>query len=106
MTKFLCLKIFGQKCEYTYSGKVVVAKRGMTDMCRQQHFVRELTGQKIFSIAQMTFLKCRVNKDFVDILFQLLELPVSNAESPILLVIGSAVRNPVRIFRQGVKMVR
>ena len=77
----------------------------MADVAGDQHLIRNLAWNVILAIRQMARLQRRINHDLVCFILQLQELSMREAKSPILAVIGCSIRNPVRVFRNGVQML-
>src|ERR1700723_49307 len=49
----------------------------------------------------MTWLKGRINANFIFVVRQCVQLPLRQAKSPSFLIVGRAIRNPIGGFRQS-----
>src|SRR5215831_9717692 len=76
----------------------------MTDMAGNEHLTLFLSSDDTLPVSQGTVLECRDDADFIGSLWQLIELPLREAESPTLLVIRRSIGNPVRIISQRMKI--
>ena len=74
-------------------------------MTRNNHFPGFLSLQQILAIAQMTACQRRVDTDIVFFrVIQLRQLVFTQTKSPAFLVIRRAIRNPIGLARNCVKM--
>src|SRR5579862_6935383 len=73
-------------------------------MTGDQHLIRRGSGEKALSVTQVTILQRGVNTYLILALPKCHHLIVGKAKSPVLVIVGRTVRNPVRMFRQRKKM--
>ena len=74
-------------------------------MTRDKHFPRFRSLQQILAITQMTAGQRRIDADIVFFRFiQLRQLVFTQTKSPAFLVIRRAIRNPIGLVRNCVKM--
>jgi hypothetical protein len=97
-------QVFCQIDSQSHAGKVVVAEGWVADMTRDEDLFRTFSLEKKLTIGQISILKSGIDKHLIFTVFQVQELIVTHAESPILLVVGSPVRNPLGMFRIAVRM--
>ena len=73
-------------------------------MTRDQNLVGRAAGQVVLSICQVPVFQRRVDTNFVRAVLERQHLVVRKAKSPVLLVVGRPIRDPVRIFRKREEM--
>ncbi len=80
--------------------QVVVRERGVAAMARDQDLLVRPAADDAFAVRQAAGREARVDADLVLAFRERLELPVRQAEPPVLLVVRGPVRNPVGPIRQ------
>ena len=68
-------------------------------MAREQYFVVGFTLDPEFTVSQMSRVQGGIDINVVFSWFKLVELTLGQAKAPVLLVVGSPVGDPVRVFR-------
>ena len=81
--------------------QVVVAERRVTDVRREQDLVLRLTRQEALRVGDDAVLERGVDHRLVLAVLERLQLPVRQAETPVLVVVRGSVRDQVRPFRVG-----
>src|SRR6267143_6995425 len=76
----------------------------MARVKRDKHLIICLTLFPMLPVSQMPGFKRGVNANFVRSFLQLLKFSMAETETPRFTIVGGAVRNPVRLVRQGEKM--
>src|ERR1700761_1790500 len=104
VTRPECLDIACQHRRDSNGREVVIGKRGMTDVAGDQDSVVSLTRDQQLAIAEMARRQIGVYNHTIGLVTQARHLTMGEAESPVLRIIGSAVRNPVRLIRHTIKM--
>src|SRR6266446_3242685 len=87
------------------SRQIVVAQGWVAGVAGDQHFAPNLSWQKVLAISQMAVFQSRVNTNFIFSIFQRRKLPLRNAKSPVLFVVGSPVWNPIGMRWKREQMV-
>ena len=100
----LTRQVIGEECSNGHPREIVIRQRGMAAVNADQNFVRRSSGQDALTISQTSGTKCGIDADLVLSIGQALQHTVGETESPALRVIGCAVGNRVRSFRQAMQV--
>jgi len=76
----------------------------MTGVAANQHLTLPFPLEVALSVGEIPLFQGGIYTDFIHLIFQLEELSVTQAKSPSLVVVGVAVRDPLRIFRKSEQM--
>ena len=97
----LRLQMPGERRQQHDPREVVVAERGVADVGREQDLVLGLARQEAFRVGDDAVLERGVDHGLVLAVLERLELPVRQAETPVLVVVRGSVRRHVRALRVG-----
>src|SRR4051794_11079323 len=87
-----------------HSRAVVVGEGWVANMCRKQDFVFCFTLMKMFPVGKEPIFKARIDDYLISLVLQALKLAVSHAKSPVIGIIGGAIRDQIGLLRQCVNM--
>src|SRR5690606_13379734 len=80
--------------------KVVVGERRVAAMARDEDLAVRPSADDVLAVRETPGREGGIDADLVLAVFERLELPVRQAEAPVLLVVRGPVRNPVRPIQQ------
>jgi hypothetical protein len=93
-----------EKRRHDDTREVVVAEGRVTRVARDQHLVGRAPGEDALAVGQVARLERRVDADLILVLRQRDHVAMAQAESPVRLVVGRAVGDPVGMLGQRVEM--
>src|SRR5882724_1311298 len=73
----------------------------MAGMARDQYFIRTFPWQIILTVGQVSWLQGRIDKDFILFVRQFEQLSMTETKSPVIFVVRSSVRDPIRMLRKS-----
>src|ERR1700722_935039 len=77
----------------------------MTAMSGNQNLFRRFTRQEALAVAETAVFQSGLNNDLILVFRQRIQLSLAQTKSPFFPVVRRAVRNPVRVIRQGVQVL-
>lgn len=96
--------MFGQSGNNGDSREIIVAKRRMADVTRNQYFIGSLSGEKAFAVGQIPVLQGRIDQHLVFAVLHLKQLLVAQTKAPGFFVIARPIGNPLRPVGQRKKV--
>lgn len=95
----------GQERRHRDAGQVVVGQRRVADVAGDDHLVGDLPGDHVLGVGEVAVLQRGVDAHLVVAFGHRVQGVLRQAEPPLRLVVTGAVRNPVRVVRQGVQVL-
>src|ERR1700676_3020837 len=77
----------------------------MTAMSGNQNLFSRFTWQEALAVSEKTVFQKGLNNDLILVFQERIQLPLAQTKAPFLSVVRRAVRNPVRVIRQGVQVL-
>jgi len=74
-------------------------------MSGNQNLFRRFTRQEALAVAETAVFQSGLNNDLILVFRQRIQLSLAQTKSPFFPVVRRAVRNPVRVIRQGVQVL-
>jgi len=96
--KILPGKQLRQEGGHRNSGEIVIGKRWVTGVARDEYFIGGAPRQITLAVCQLTVLERCVDEDLVVPILKRQKLIVGQTESPVFLIVGRAVRNPAGLL--------
>src|SRR4030067_1794355 len=77
----------------------------MADVTREKHFLIRVPRDETLPVGEASVLQVGIDTDLVLLLLEGVRMALRYTETPVLPVIRSSIRNPIRFLRQAKQMV-